>query len=238
MWNGFESKEFLFRECKATIVYPKGKPLGRMLYKPEYLSSFPAFDIAMLEKGYYVIHMQQKNRWAADEETHLMAEFVGYCAGELGASKGCVLEGLSLGGLQAARFAQLYPELTAVLYLDAPVLNIPSMAGLGSLQGDFVAWARECIREAYGVEESALGDFRHSPIDHMDILVEKQIPMIMVYGDADKVVNYGENGKLLEAYCREKGGLLETICKPGCDHHPHGLEDPGPVVDFVERYFA
>ena len=237
MWNGFESREFTFCDRLATIVYPKGEPVGRMVLKTEFLNAFPAFDIAMLERGYYLINMKHKNSWAPDPETHLMAEFVRHCAGELGAPERCVVEGMSCGGLQAARFAQLYPELTAVLYLDAPVLNILSMAGLGRCRGSFVAGHWQCIQEAYGVDESTIVNFRHSPIDHMDILVENRIPMIMVYGDADHVVIYEENGKVLEQYCREKGGILETICKPGCDHHPHGLEDPSPVAEFVEQHF-
>ena len=31
------------------------------------------------------------------------------------------------------------------------------------------------------------------------------------------------------------GGNVELIIKPGCDHHPHSLEDPQPVVDFIMR---
>jgi len=49
------------------------------------------------------------------------------------------------------------------------------------------------------------------------------------------VVPYCENGVFLQrAY--EKAGLnLEVYIKPGCDHHPHGLEDPTPVVEFILR---
>jgi hypothetical protein len=31
------------------------------------------------------------------------------------------------------------------------------------------------------------------------------------------------------------GGRIELIAKPGCRHHPHGLDDPSPVVDFIWR---
>ena len=237
MWNGFESREFTFYDRKATIVYPKGEPVGRMLLKTEYLGAFPTFDIAMLEKGYYLINIKHKNNWAPDEETHLMAEFVRFCAKELNASERCVLEGLSCGGLQAARFAQLYPQMTALLYLDAPVLNILSMAGLGRCKDEYLAFAWQGIQEAYGVDASTIVNFRESPIDYMDILINNNIPVIMVYGDADRVVIYEENGKVLEEYYRKRGGILELFCKPGCEHHPHGLEDTQPILNFVETYF-
>lgn len=32
------------------------------------------------------------------------------------------------------------------------------------------------------------------------------------------------------------GGVVEVILKPGCDHHPHSLEQPEAVVDFIKRY--
>ena len=66
--------------------------------------------------------------------------------------------------------------------------------------------------------------------------VEKDIPIILVYGDSDDVVPYDENGALLEKYYRENGGTIITIGKPGCAHHPHGLEDPTPIITFVESH--
>ena len=131
MWNDFKTKKFIFAERDARIVYPDCDPIGRLLLKTEYLDAFPNFDIEMLKRGYYLINISHRSRWAPDEETDIMAGFVRFCAKELNASERCILEGMSCGGLQAARLAELYPELTAVMYLDAPVLNILSMVGLG-----------------------------------------------------------------------------------------------------------
>lgn len=156
MWNNFKIKKFMFAERLAFIVYPNCESNGRMLLKPEYMDAFPAFDIAMLERGYHLISIEHQSRWAPDEETHIMADFVRYCAEELNASPRCVIEGMSCGGLQAARFAQLYPELAAVLYLDAPVLNILSMVGLGEYHGvDKAKFWREIVA-TYGVNKSTI----------------------------------------------------------------------------------
>ena len=54
MWNDFESKEFVFCERAATIVYPSCAPNGRMLLKCEYLGAFPEFDIEMLK--FYLLY--------------------------------------------------------------------------------------------------------------------------------------------------------------------------------------
>lgn len=236
MWNKFKSKEFTFNERQAVIVYPKGKPNGRMLLKTEYLDAFPEFDIAMLEKGYHLIHIYQRNRWAPAVEIDNMAEFVRFCAAELGTSERCVLEGMSCGGLQAAIFAERHPELAAVLYLDAPVLNLLSMAGYGGKNKVLDSFWNE-IEDAYGENPSTMVNFRQSPIDNMKPLIENNIPIIMVYGNADPVVIYSENGRVLEKYYRENGGTICTIGKSMCEHHPHGLPDPQVIIDFVEQNY-
>ena len=236
LWNNFRTKKINFSERDAIIIYPDCEPNGRILLKTEYLDAFPNFDIEMLNRGYYLINISHRTRWAPDEETHIMADFVRYCAKELQASEQCVLEGMSCGGLQAARFAELYPELTAVMYLDAPVLNILSMAGLGEGKSESSdGFWRELV-STYGVNRSTIVNFRKSPIDNMEPLIQNNIPIIMVYGNADNIVVYEENGKVLEEYYKEKGGTLKVIAKSMCGHHPHGLEDVTPIVDFVENY--
>ena len=238
MWNDFESKEFRFAERNAIIIYPKVKPNGRILLKTEYLDAFPALDIEMLNKGYYLIHIYHRSRWATDEETDIMADFVRHCAKELNASEKCVLEGMSCGGLQAAKFAEKYPGLTAVLYLDAPVMNLLSMVGLGECKCDAVPMFWREIVSAYGVSKSTMINFRQSPIDNMKPLIDNNIPVIMLYGDADDVVIYEENGKVLENYYKKHNGKLKVIAKAMTGHHPHGLANPQPIIDFIEENFA
>ena len=236
-WNDFEAKEFTFAERDALIVYPSCDPIGRMLLKTEYLWAFPDFDIAMLKKGYYLIYISHRSRWAPDEETDIMAEFVCFCANELQASPKCVVEGMSCGGLQAARFGELYPELTAVLYLDAPVLNILSMVGLGECKVDDTKMFWREIVDTFGVSKSTIVNFRKSAIDHMEPLIKHKIPIIMVYGNADDIVIYAENGKVLEDYYKEKNGVMKVIKKSMGKHHPHGLKEPSLLVQFVEENY-
>lgn len=237
MWNDFETKEFVFGERNAVIIYPKCEPNGRMLLKTEYLDAFPDFDIAMLKKGYHLIHIFHRNRWAPDEEIEIMAGFVRYCAEELNLSKRCVLEGMSAGGMQAMRFAELYPELSAVLYLDAPVMNVLSVLGYGECRDDYreKRW-REMVA-AFGFSRSSVINFRKNPIDNMEPLLTYNIPVIMLYGNADNTVIYEENGKVLEEYYKKNGGTICVIQKSMCAHHPHGLDDPMILVDFVEKHY-
>jgi len=235
MWNDFECERFIFEERQAIIVYPKCPQNGKMLLKTEYLDAFPGFDTAMLERGYCLIHISHQSRWAPDNETDIMAKFVAFCAKKLGLSSKCVVEGLSCGGLQAAKLAELYPETVSVLYLDAPVLNILSMFGLGECKCEGLEKFQREIIATYGVSSSTIVNFRKSPIDNMKPLIENNIPVIMLYGNADTTVIYEENGKVLENYYLENGGTIKVISRSMCPHHPHGLDDPSVIIDFIEE---
>ena len=91
MWNDFEAESFVFEERDAVIIRPNCEPNGHMLLKTEYLDAFPKFDTAMLERGYYLIFIHHRSRWAPDEETDIMARFVRQCAKRLGACERCIL---------------------------------------------------------------------------------------------------------------------------------------------------
>ena len=236
MLTQFKTKEFIFEGREAKILYPPCPANGKLLLKTEYFSAFPNFEVAMLNKGYTLCFLSHPNRWAPDSETHITADFVRYVANELGFEAKCIPVGMSCGGLQALRLAQLHPELIRVLYIDAPVVNILSLAGLGASNCPENSLFWDEISKAHNVTRSTIVNFRKSPIDALDKLIEHNIPIIMLYGDADTVVLYDENGKVLEDYYREQGGDLKIICKPGCGHHPHSLEDPTPIIEFVEAH--
>ncbi len=236
MLTQFKTKRFVFEGRDAKIVYPPCPANGKLLLKTEYFSAFPNFEVAMLNKGYTLCFLSHPTRWAPDSETHITANFVRHVAEELNIAPKCIPVGMSCGGLQALRLAQLHPELISVLYIDAPVVNILSLAGLGASTCPENANFWNEIAKTYGVTRSTIVNFRKSPIDALEKLIENNIPIIMLYGDADTVVLYEENGKVLEDYYREHGGDIKVICKPGCEHHPHSLEDPTPIIEFVEAH--
>ena len=235
MFENFEMKKFVFKDRDAIIISPNCKSNGRMLFKTEYLEEFTKFDTAMLERGYHLIHINHSTRWASDEENDIMADFVRYCAKQLDVEKKCILEGLSCGGLQAAKLAETYPELVDVIYLDNPVLNILSMVGLGECKHEAVSKFWREIVTTYQVNRSTIINFRKSPIDNMQPLIDNDIPIIMIHGNADDVVIYEENGRVLENFYKENGGRIKVITKSMCGHHPHGLDDPSVIIEFVEN---
>jgi alpha-beta hydrolase superfamily lysophospholipase len=75
--------------------------------------------------------------------------------------------------------------------------------------------------------------YPHNPVDNLAPLAAAKIAIIAVAGDADDLVPIEENIKRVERRYRELGGELKLILKPGVGHHPHSLEDPTPVVEFL-----
>ena len=139
---------------------------------------------------------------------------------------------MSCGGLIATKFAAKYPEFVKALYLDAPVMNFMSCpAGVGKADGGMM----QEFTDATGMDIIDLINYRENPIDKKDILLKNSIPIVMVYGDSDNVVPYSENGEFLERYYKENGGNILVIGKKGCGHHPHGLSDNTPVIEFIEK---
>lgn len=234
LWNGFECVEFEFENHSATVVVPKFTRNGTALaVKTEYFNAFPETEIMLLEKGFYVCYIDNDNRWGVDNDLDRKARFIRFTAEKYGLAEKCVPVGMSCGGLIAIKLAAKYPELVSCLYLDAPVLNYmscPCGFGKGKPLGD----SNNEILNALNL--STLGElmvYREMPVDKLPELVKAEIPAILVAGDSDTVVPYDENGIFFERAYKDAGIDIEVHIKTGCDHHPHGLDDPTPVVEFV-----
>ena len=235
-FNGFECRVFTLSDREVKLVLPREKdPMGRWLLKTEYFGAFPALEIEMLERGFHVAYVKNATRWHLDSDDVAKEELCRYLASEYGLSEKCVPVGMSCGGLHAVYFAAKHPEYISSLYLDAPVMNLlscPYAVGKKAQEG-FI----DEFEKATGKTLTELLNYRNHPIDNAGKLLEAKLPIILVAGDSDSVVPYDENGKALYDFYKENGGEIELYLKPGCDHHPHGLEDATPIVDFVERHY-
>ena len=234
IWNGFRRVDFLFEGREALIVFPhQANESKNWLFKTEYFGAFPNFEVEMLQKGWHLVYIRNITRWCLDEDLDLKKRFAQYLHNEYGLYEKCVPVGMSCGGLIASKFAAKYPECVSALYLDAPVMNLLSCpAGMG-LSDD--SMLQEFI-DATQMTLSQLICYREHPIDQMHLLLSHQIPIVLIYGDSDDVVPYCENGAILEKFYRENGGTLLSIGKTGCGHHPHGLSDNTPIIEFIEKH--
>lgn len=238
-WNGYDRLDFLFEGRKAIVVLPKERdPKGRWMLKTEYFGAFPNFELEMLSRGWGLAHIANSTRWVNPGDIEAKQPFCDFLQKEFGFAKKCLPVGMSCGGMQGVYFASMYPEYVSALYLDAPVMNLlscPCGIGLGIDNPSREKMYREFM-EKTGKTVSDLINYRNQPIDHVPNLIKNRIPVFLICGDSDKVVPYEENGAHLARMYRESDVPFEEILKPGCDHHPHGIEDLTPLVAFAEKY--
>lgn len=235
IWEGFKRLDFEFEGRNCILICPENPlPEKKWLYKTEYFGAFPNFEIEMVKRGYYLAHMETESRWNLASDDEVRPRFVEFLISEFGLNKKCVPVGMSCGGMQAVYFAAEHPQYVAALYIDAPVMNFLSCPfAVGKAETDFI----DQFVEQRGMTLSEMLNFRNNPIDVAHKVAESKIPLCIVSGDSDTVVPYCENGEHFAKMYKEASLPLIEIVKPGCDHHPHGLSDPTPIIEFVEKYY-
>ena len=111
-------------------------------------------------------------------------------------------------------------------------LSIPANAGKSTHPAE--VWENEFVGAYPGITRAKLLGFDNHPASKAPILIENKIPVVMVYGDADLVVPYDENGRLFELEYENNRELLTVVKCPGRDHHPHYVPGkPDIIVDFI-----
>lgn len=231
-WNGYELRKEVLNGRNVVIQIPE-KPNGKWALKTEYFDAFPDVQLRLLALGYHVAHIQNITRWHVWEDTDARAELVEYMHNSYGLSKKCVIIGMSCGGMQGIYFAAKYPQYVSCMYLDAPVINFLSWpASMGvAIDNDYTEF-----ENATGITKQDLLSYRNHPLDHIPELVKNNIPIILVCGDSDEIVPYEENGKLLNDMYVQSDVVIKTIIKENCGHHPHGLEDNTPIIEFLLQF--
>ncbi len=227
-WNGYERIDFYWAKRPCVLVIPKDAAPGKpWIWRTEFFDHQPQVDLALLAKGWHVAYINAQNLYGSPKAMALFNELYAHLVIHAGLSKRVVLEGFSRGGLYALNFAATHPTRVAALYLDAPVVDLNSWPKKNAPK----QWAEAL--EAYGVTEAAMENFKGNPINRIGMLAGSKIPIIAVCGDSDEVVPYAENMGVIEKRYKEAGAPIQVIMKPGGKHHPHSLEDPTPVVEFL-----
>ncbi len=234
-WNGYKCIELSFEDRHCLLVCPNTPCEGKKwLLKTEYFGAFPSFELEMIKRGYHLAYIANKTRWMVPDDIDVKARFADFLHEKYGLNKKCVPVGMSCGGLHAVYFGAKYPSYVAAMYIDAPVMNLLSCpAAIGRKPSISI----EELTNDTGMTISDLINYRNHPIDRAPELLAADIPIIMVAGDSDVVVPYHENGKYLAELYKSGGGTLVEIVKAGCDHHPHGLDDSTPIIEFVEKHY-
>jgi len=234
-WNGYEQLQFEVNGRQCLLVLPKTPAPGKpWIWRTEFFGHEPQADIALLGHGFHVAYINVQNLYGAPVALDQMDSFYEHLTTKFGLSRKTVLEGFSRGGLFAFNWAARHPDRVAAIYVDAPVCDFKSWpGGKGKGKGSPADWKR--LLSVYGLTEEEAMKYPLNPVDNLAPLAKAKIPILSVCGDSDKVVPIEENTRLVEKRYKELGGHIEVIVKPNCDHHPHSLKDPTPIVEFILR---
>lgn len=231
---GFQAFDFIFKNRNAKIVVPKHVAPGHpWIWRARFWGHEPQTDIALLERGFHVVYCDVSELFGNKEALSVWNDYYHFLTRKCRLSMKSVMEGMSRGGIYIYRWAAKYPERVAAVYADAPVLDLKSWpGGKGQSPGSAADW--ETFKKDFNLktEKDALS-FKGNPIDLTDKIAGSGFPMMHVVGDADDVVPVDENTTLFEKGIKEKGGNIQVIHKPGIGHHPHSLQNPRPIVDFI-----
>lgn len=235
-WNSLNRVDFLYGEREATIVAPTRPAPGRpWIWRARFFGHGPQVDLALLRNGFHLAYVDVINLYGSPKAVTIWDGFYAILTKEFGFARKVALEGMSRGGLIVYNWAALHPDSVSCIYADAPVCDIRSWpGGLGTGTGSPEDWAR-CLN-VHGLDEDTVRRFTGNPIDKLTPLAEAGVPLLHVCGQADMAVPVAENTRILARKYRGLGGHICVVLKPNCAHHPHCLENPTSIVDFILKH--
>jgi alpha-L-fucosidase/lysophospholipase L1-like esterase/pimeloyl-ACP methyl ester carboxylesterase len=233
-WNGYDRFDFTVGGKPVLVVAPREPAPNRpWVWHGEFFGHKPAPDIALLGKGFYIVYMSVPDMLGCPDAVGSWNLLYEELTVRHGFARKAALVGLSRGGLYCYNWASANPDKVACIYGDAPVCDFKSWpGGKGKGPGSKRDWDLVLSQYHFANEAEALA-YPGNPVDRLEPLAKAGVPLLHVYGDADEVVPWEENTGLLAERYRALGGSIQLIGKPGVRHHPHGLEDSTPIIDFI-----
>ena len=239
LWYGFERFDFEVDGHPVTVVAPEVAAPGRpWLWEAEFFGHKPNPDLALLGRGFHVVYLGVPDLLGSPTAVQDWNAAYRELTRRFRLSSKVALCGLSRGGLYAYNWAIANPDKVACLYGDAPVCDFRSWpGGKGKGPGSERDWKLVLGQYGFRTDAEAMA-YPGNPVDRLEPLARAGVPLLHVYGDADEVVPWDENTGVVATRYRKLGGSITLIAKPGVKHHPHGLDDSTPIVDFLWNHTA
>jgi pimeloyl-ACP methyl ester carboxylesterase len=233
-YHGYDRFDFRVGGAKALVVVPqhaaKGKP---WIWRAMFFDHRPETDLALLAHGFHLAFIDVGNTFGCPDAMRQWDTFYELLTGQYGLSRKPALEGLSRGGLYVCNWAAAHPDSVACIDADNAVFDFKSWpGGKGKGKGSPADW-RKLLKDYHFSSEAEALAYHKNPIDNLAPLAKARIPIFLLCADADEVVPFEENGRLVYERYRKLGGPVTLVVKHGLGHHPHGLDDPTPMVDFI-----
>lgn len=233
-YKGYDRYDFTVDGCPAIVVIPRQATAGKpWVWRAEFFDAFPQVDLALLAKGFHLVYIGVGNTFGCPDALKHWDVFYEQLTEKYGLSRKPVLEGLSRGGLYAFNWAADNTDKVACILADNAVLDFKSWpGGKGKGRGSPGDW-KKLIRDYHFQSEAEALAYAKNPVDNLAPLAKAKVPLFLLCGDADDVVPYPENGAIVKERYEKLGAPVTVLIKKGMGHHPHGLNDPTPVVEFI-----
>ena len=252
-FRGYDRYRFTVDNGNVMVVCPKqaapGKPwLWRGAFWGD--KSFPftemtvVADLQLVARGFHLVTAGPNVPLGHPSGNRHMSAVYDEMVGKYGLAKKPAMVGLSREALGVYRWAAANPDKVACIFMDVPVCDVKSWPGGKSVIGsgskaDGAPDQWKLLLKSYGfISDAEALAFRGSPIDLLEPLAKARVPILHNCGGSDTAVPVEENSAVLKCRYEALGGRMELIVNPGLGHHPCGLKDPTPIVEFIQRYAA
>jgi pimeloyl-ACP methyl ester carboxylesterase len=231
-------EKFTVEDKAVTLKVPDRPAAGKpWLWVGEFGGHLKALEEGLVERGWHVAYVGVSNQFGSDAAMAVWEKLYAELREKRGLSARPALLGISRGGLYVNAWTRRHPDRVSVLYLDNAVCDVRSWPAGVSLthkgKGSPKDW--ELYKAAFGFqrEDEAL-EKSIRPTDGLEAAVKAGVFLMSVHGTADTVVPFEDNASLLVKFWERLGGRVRVFAKEGGDHHPHGLPDPGPLLDLLQ----
>ena len=213
----------------------EGKP---WLWVGEFGGHLKSLEEGLVERGWHVVYVGVSNQFGSEGSMAVWEKLYAELHQKRGLAARPALLGISRGGLYVNAWTRRHPDRVSVLYLDNAVCDVRSWPGGIALtqkgKGSPKDW--ELYKKVFGFEGDEVAREKSiRPTDGLEAAVKAGVFLISVHGTADSVVPYVDNAEHVVKFWERHGGRVKVFAKEGGDHHPHGLPDPAPLLELLQK---
>ena len=200
------------------------------------LRRLPQVDLALLAKGFHLVYINVGNTFGCPDAMKHWDVLYKELTEKHGLSPKPVLEGLSRGGLYCFNWAADNPDKVACILADNAVLDFKSWpGGKGKGKGSPGDW-KKLLQDYHFQSEAEALAYTKNPVDNLAAAGQGQgAPVPALRRRRRRGSLPGERGHRQGAL-REARRPGQVLIKKGMGHHPHGLDDPTPVVEYILKH--
>jgi len=231
---GYECADFIFDGCNCKIAKPKWSAPGHpWIWRARFWGHEPQTDISLLQRGFHLVYCDVAELLGNEESIKYWNDFY-HLVYKAGLGKKAAMEGMSRGGVYVFNWAAVNINKVACVYVDNPLLNIPSWAEGLMKTTDIKNDMLEAFKKDYNITtDEQVREFKNSPVDKVKQIVKGNYPILILCADEDEAVSPADNTLLFEKRVKALNGNITVMHKPGFKHHPHSLPNPKPITDFI-----